>query len=93
MDALLALAADPAAWIALVTLIIMEVVLGIDNLIFIAILTNRLPVDLPAFTGEPLSLAFGWRGMLSRRRPGSCSRGWNVVCEDYRSLRCIGQWH
>lgn len=43
MDALLALAADPAAWIALVTLIIMEVVLGIDNLIFIAILTNRLP--------------------------------------------------
>jgi predicted tellurium resistance membrane protein TerC len=43
MDALLALATDPAAWVALVTLIAMEVVLGIDNLIFIAILTNRLP--------------------------------------------------
>jgi predicted tellurium resistance membrane protein TerC len=43
MDALLALAADPTAWIALLTLITMEVVLGIDNLIFIAILTNRLP--------------------------------------------------
>ena len=45
MDSLLALAADPAAWVALVTLIVMEVVLGIDNLIFIAILTNKLPAD------------------------------------------------
>ena len=43
MDSLLALVADPAAWIALVTLIAMEVVLGIDNLIFISILTNKLP--------------------------------------------------
>ncbi|WP_142847848.1 TerC family protein [Telmatospirillum sp. J64-1] len=43
MDYLLALAADPAAWAALVTLIAMEVVLGIDNLIFISILTNKLP--------------------------------------------------
>lgn len=34
---------DPAAWAALITLIIMEVVLGIDNLIFISILTNKLP--------------------------------------------------
>jgi predicted tellurium resistance membrane protein TerC len=42
MDSLLALAADPAAWAALVTLIAMEIVLGIDNLIFISILTNRL---------------------------------------------------
>lgn len=43
MDYLLGLAADPAAWVALLALITMEVVLGIDNLIFIAILTNRLP--------------------------------------------------
>ena len=43
MDYLLALLADPAAWVALVTLIVMEVVLGIDNLIFISILTNKLP--------------------------------------------------
>lgn len=34
---------DPAAWAALVTLIVMEVVLGIDNLIFISILSNKLP--------------------------------------------------
>jgi predicted tellurium resistance membrane protein TerC len=37
------LLADPAAWAALVTLIVMEVVLGIDNLIFISILSNKLP--------------------------------------------------
>jgi predicted tellurium resistance membrane protein TerC len=43
MDALLTLAADPTAWAALLTLIVLEVVLGIDNLIFIAILTNKLP--------------------------------------------------
>ena len=43
MDTLLNLALDPAAWAALLTLIVMEVVLGIDNLIFIAILTNKLP--------------------------------------------------
>ena len=36
---------DPNAWIALGALIAMEVVLGIDNLIFISILTNRLPPD------------------------------------------------
>jgi predicted tellurium resistance membrane protein TerC len=37
------LLASPEAWIALVTLVVMEVVLGIDNLIFISILTNKLP--------------------------------------------------
>jgi predicted tellurium resistance membrane protein TerC len=45
MADLLVLAADPAAWVALVTLIAMEVVLGIDNLIFISILSNKLPED------------------------------------------------
>ena len=34
---------DPAVWAALATLIALEVVLGIDNLIFISILTNKLP--------------------------------------------------
>src|SRR6185295_7385875 len=43
MDSALLLVTDPAAWLALVTLIAMELVLGIDNLVFIAILTNKLP--------------------------------------------------
>lgn len=43
MDSLVSLLMDPAAWAALATLIVMEVVLGIDNLIFISILSNKLP--------------------------------------------------
>ncbi|WP_223789151.1 TerC family protein [Marinicella meishanensis] len=43
MEALIELFAQPSTWLALLTLILMEVVLGIDNLIFISILTNRLP--------------------------------------------------
>ncbi|MXP15787.1 TerC family protein [Altererythrobacter confluentis] len=40
---ILALLSDPAAWLALLTLIALEIVLGVDNLIFIAILSNKLP--------------------------------------------------
>lgn len=40
---LISLLVDPNAWIALSALIVMEVVLGIDNLIFISVLTNKLP--------------------------------------------------
>ena len=40
---LLVLARAPHAWAALATLVVMEIVLGIDNLIFISILTNKLP--------------------------------------------------
>jgi predicted tellurium resistance membrane protein TerC len=43
MEEISTLLADPAAWLALVTLVVMEVVLGIDNLVFISILTNKLP--------------------------------------------------
>ncbi len=43
MEHLVDLATNPTAWAALATLIVMEIVLGIDNLIFISILTNKLP--------------------------------------------------
>jgi predicted tellurium resistance membrane protein TerC len=43
MDGLVTLFADPAVWAALLTLVVMEIVLGIDNLIFISILSNKLP--------------------------------------------------
>jgi len=36
---------DAEAWASLVTLVVLEIVLGIDNLIFISILTNKLPED------------------------------------------------
>jgi predicted tellurium resistance membrane protein TerC len=38
-----AIFAQPEAWVALLTLIVMEVVLGIDNLLFVSILSNKLP--------------------------------------------------
>lgn len=34
---------DPTAWLGLLTLVLIEIVLGIDNLVFIAILTAKLP--------------------------------------------------
>lgn len=45
MEGLAALASEPAAWAALATLLAMEVVLGVDNLIFISVLSNKLPED------------------------------------------------
>lgn len=37
--------ADPTAWLGLATLVVLEIVLGIDNLIFIAILADKLPPE------------------------------------------------
>lgn len=42
MADLMALAADPTAWVALVSLIVMEIVLGVDNLVFVSLLSNRV---------------------------------------------------
>jgi CBS domain containing-hemolysin-like protein len=36
---------DPSIWVGLITLIILEIVLGIDNLVFIAILADKLPPE------------------------------------------------
>ena len=36
---------DPTVWIGLSTLIVLEIVLGIDNIIFIAILTEKVPPE------------------------------------------------
>jgi predicted tellurium resistance membrane protein TerC len=57
--------ADPNAWIALATLTALEIVLGVDNIIFISILVGRLPPekrDLARRLG--LSLAMGTRILL-----------------------------
>lgn len=34
---------DPQIWVGLLTLVVLEIVLGIDNLVFIAILADKLP--------------------------------------------------
>jgi predicted tellurium resistance membrane protein TerC len=41
----IAWAAEPEAWIALATLTLLEIVLGVDNIIFISILVGRLPAE------------------------------------------------
>ena len=57
--------ADPNAWIALGTLTLLEIVLGIDNIIFISILTGKLPAEQQA-RGRTigLGLAMGMRILL-----------------------------
>ena len=42
---MLELLTNPDAWVALLTLTALEIVLGIDNIVFIAILASRLPVE------------------------------------------------
>ena len=42
----LALIADPRSWVAFITLALLEIVLGIDNIIFLSILVARLPARL-----------------------------------------------
>jgi len=38
-------ASSTEAWVALLTLTVMEIVLGIDNIVFISILVDRLPAE------------------------------------------------
>jgi predicted tellurium resistance membrane protein TerC len=65
MDYLVSLALDPTVWAALAALIAMEVVLGIDNLIFISILTNKLPAAYQSKARKiGIGLALGMRLVL-----------------------------
>ncbi|MGZ8378831.1 MAG: TerC family protein [Gemmatirosa sp.] len=57
--------ADPNAWIGLLTLTALEIVLGIDNIIFISILAGKLPpVDQPKARKLGLAGAFVTRVLL-----------------------------
>jgi predicted tellurium resistance membrane protein TerC len=57
--------ADPNAWVALATLTALEIVLGVDNIIFISILVGRLPPDKRDLARRlGLSLAMGSRILL-----------------------------
>jgi predicted tellurium resistance membrane protein TerC len=61
----LSLLTDPHAWFALVTLTALEIVLGIDNLVFISVLTARLPEDKARRARViGLSLAFIFRVIM-----------------------------
>jgi predicted tellurium resistance membrane protein TerC len=56
---------DPEIWASLLTLTVLEIVLGIDNLLFISILSNRLPVEQqPSARRSGLALAVITRLLL-----------------------------
>ncbi len=63
----------PEAWISLITLIFLEIVLGVDNIVFISITTNRLPKD-KQHIGRKLGLA----GALVMRVLFLCFASWLV---------------
>jgi predicted tellurium resistance membrane protein TerC len=69
---------DPQAWIALLTLTVLEIVLGVDNIVFISILSSRLPeaqrpkartlgLALALFGRVALLLSLGW--VISLEKP------------------------
>ena len=58
---MLDLLADPNVWIAFATLTVMEIVLGIDNIVFISVLVSRMPREQAEFArklGIALALVF-----------------------------------
>lgn len=65
--------ATPDAWVALATLTILEIVLGIDNVIFISILAGKLPEHQRSRARTiGLVMAMGTRIVLLFRSRGSC---------------------
>jgi predicted tellurium resistance membrane protein TerC len=56
--------ADPSIWAGLVTLVVIELVLGIDNLVFIAILAEKLPLPSATRARNGLLLAMVMRLLL-----------------------------
>lgn len=65
------------AWISLVTLIFLEIVLGIDNLVFITLTCNRLPSEK-----ESLGRKLGLAGALVSRCAFLCFASWLVHMSD-----------
>src|SRR5581483_5411998 len=56
---------DPAIWASLVTLTAMEIVLGIDNIVFISVIVGRLPKEYAERARQiGLGLALGFRIVL-----------------------------
>ncbi|HVF65830.1 MAG TPA: CBS domain-containing protein [Casimicrobiaceae bacterium] len=67
-DLSLAWMTDPAAWAGFATLVVLELVLGVDNLIFIAILADKLPAnqrDRARVIGLSLALILRFALLLS----------------------------
>lgn len=82
---------DPQIWIALITLTALEIVLGIDNIIFISILSGKLPeqqrarartvgLALALFGRVALLLSLTW--VMSLTKPMAAIRGFSISGRD-----------
>ena len=90
--------AEPTGWLGLGTLVLMEIVLGIDNLIFIAILVDKLPPrqrHLARVIGLSLALlmrigilaGISWRPDFNPRSHPDCRRALPAVQSDDGATR------
>jgi len=79
---------DPNAWLAFATLAALEIVLGIDNLIFISILAGKLPphqqararkVGIAAALVSRLALLFALTWIMKLTAPAVCGRRQRVL--------------
>ena len=79
---------SPEAWVALLTLTVLEIVLGVDNIIFISILAGKLPADqrdrarktglsLAMFIRIALLLSITWVMGLTRPLFEVFGKGWS----------------
>ncbi len=82
---------DPSAWAALVTLSLLEIVLGIDNIIFISVLVGRLPPEqrkkarnfgLMAAMGTRLALLFSIVWLIGLTKPWFALGGHDISGRD-----------
>lgn len=76
------------AWISLVTLIFLEFVLGVDNIVFIAITTNRLPADK-----QHIGRRLGLLGAMCMRILFLCFASWLVHMTDPLFTVDLGFYH
>ncbi|HUO79119.1 MAG TPA: TerC family protein [Steroidobacteraceae bacterium] len=88
---MLHLLTDPSAWLSFVTLTVLEIVLGIDNIVFLAILVSRLPPErqraarigglaLAMLTRIALLLSITW--LIALRAPLFAAFGQEVSSRD-----------
>ncbi len=77
----------PEAWISLLTLTFLEIVLGIDNIVFISLTTDKLPVD-KQHIGRKLGLA----GALVMRCLFLCFASWLVHMTTTIFTIDLGDW-
>ena len=74
--------ADPQIWIALATLTFLEIVLGVDNIIFISILSGKLPPEQ-----QPKARRLGLLGAMVTRVLLLFSLAWIIRLDSTRCSR------